>query len=215
MKQLEVPFLSGLDRSTPIEDISLLLDRQQKHPIGIAPWKAFSHKPEVHFALAHANDCLFLKFYVKEKSLQARYSKINEPVYQDSCVEFFIAFNGEEEYYNFEFNCLGTCLSGYGMGAKEREILPEGIIARIKSLSSIKQINAHQQQAFVWRLSLMIPIEAFCLHEFTQLRGTVSRVNFYKCGDNLPERYYLSWNHIKSEEPDFHLPEFFGQITFN
>jgi hypothetical protein len=215
MKQLEVPFLSQLDRNTPIEEIARYLDGQIKHPIDSVPWEGFGKKAEVHFALAHANECLFLKFFVKENSLKACYSKTNDPVYKDSCVEFFIAFNGEKEYYNFEFNCLGTCLSAYGTETERRKILPEGVIARINSFSKIKRINFYQKEAFLWELSLMIPVEVFCMHEFTQLRGAVSKVNFYKCGDNLPERHYLSWNHIKSDMPNFHLPEFFGKITFN
>lgn len=33
--------------------------------------------------------------------------------------------------------------------------------------------------------------------------------NFYKCGDDLPAPYYLSWNKIIAPKPDFHYPDFF------
>ena len=35
----------------------------------------------------------------------------NSPVWQDSCVEFFVQIPGEKYYYNFEFNCIGTALA--------------------------------------------------------------------------------------------------------
>lgn len=44
--------------------------------------------------------------------------------------------------------------------------------------------------------------------------GQNAGVNFYKCGDDLPKPHYLCWNPIKSETPDFHLPEFFGNAIF-
>lgn len=38
------------------------------------------------------------------------------------------------------------------------------------------------------------------------------RGNFYKCGDLTAEPHYLSWSPIAFERPNFHLPEFFGEL---
>ena len=40
------------------------------------------------------------------------------------------------------------------------------------------------------------------------------RANVYKCGDLLPVPHFISWNPITTESPDFHRPEFFGQMRF-
>jgi hypothetical protein len=40
------------------------------------------------------------------------------------------------------------------------------------------------------------------------------RANFYKCGDGTSVPHYLSWNQVITETPDFHRPEFFGEISF-
>jgi hypothetical protein len=40
------------------------------------------------------------------------------------------------------------------------------------------------------------------------------RANFYKCGDSTAVPHYLSWSHIATETPDFHRPEFFGELYF-
>ena len=38
------------------------------------------------------------------------------------------------------------------------------------------------------------------------------RANFYKCGDKTAHPHYLSWSPIHTEKPDFHRPEFFGEL---
>ena len=40
------------------------------------------------------------------------------------------------------------------------------------------------------------------------------KANFYKCGDRLKQQHYLSWNPIDLPRPNFHCPEFFGELTF-
>jgi len=43
--------------------------------------------------------------------------------------------------------------------------------------------------------------------------GTVWRANFYRCGGKT-DTQYACWNPIGCEKPDFHRPEFFGDLTF-
>lgn len=209
---LKVPLLNS-DKNTPVSIISGLLDRMNKNHIEIAPWSEYNYKPKVTFSIAHSNDSLFVKFYVEEQFLQARYQKHNEPVYKDSCVELFIAFNGDKDYYNFEFNCLGTCLAEFGSGRENRNRLPEDSIRNIRCLSVI--MRSHNGfDNFAWQLTLMIPSEVFCYHVISQFMGISCRANLFKCGDDLPQPHYLTWNLIKSERPNFHLPEFFGEVKF-
>ena len=42
----------------------------------------------------------------------------------------------------------------------------------------------------------------------------IMRGNFYKCGDLTQREHYLSWNRVACAEPDFHRPEFFGELEF-
>ena len=41
-----------------------------------------------------------------------------------------------------------------------------------------------------------------------------SKANFYKCGDNMPQKHYLSWHPIEIEKPNFHRPDHFGTLYF-
>ena len=42
----------------------------------------------------------------------------------------------------------------------------------------------------------------------------ISSANFYKCGDDTTKPHYISWNPVKSINPDFHRPEHFGILNF-
>src|ERR1700744_2491546 len=104
-KTLFIPFLPGMNSNAPIGDISLVLDQQSPNPIDIEPWPdypAYYDIPKVSFTIAYGVDTIFIKYNVEEHEMLARYRKTNDPVYKDSCVEFFIAFD-DKTYYNLEF----------------------------------------------------------------------------------------------------------------
>jgi len=213
MKQLFVPFILQ-DESASINELSNKLDDIPKELIDNVCWESYPYKPEVAFAMGYGEQGVFLKFYVEEKHLRAINAEPNQPVYEDSCVEFFISFDDEAEYYNFEFNCAGTCLLGFGKGRDGRELISPEIIKKITSQSTLR--SATNAEANIgWELTLAIPFSAFQHHNITSLSDKKCRANFYKCGDMLPEPHFLAWNTIISETPNFHLPEFFGRVEFS
>ena len=149
---------------------------------------------------------------MSENTIRAVNTQVNSAVWEDSCVEFFIHFNDEKGYYNFEFNCIGTQLAGFGKTKLERDLLPQVVVATIKTESCISPVKI--KEAIYWELSVAIPLNAFIHHNFSTLAGRQGRANFYKCGDKLPEPHFVAWCDIQSAEPNFHLPEFFGEIHF-
>jgi hypothetical protein len=153
-----------------------------------------------------------LQYAVTEAHLQAAHGKTNEPVYQDSCVEFFISFDDGALYYNFEFNCIGTVLAGYGRSRTERSWLPEDVLQTIRCQSMIQRGGSKNNVQ--WELTVALPVQVFCFHSFSSLRGINARANFYKCGDGLPVPHFVAWSNIESDKPDFHLPQFFGTLLF-
>lgn len=210
MKELEVPQLPQLNKASSIKQVSEILDQLNKHALDIAPWPAFDYIPKATCTIAHNRDCIFLKYYVEEEVVKAAYYLPDDPVYKDSCVEFFIAFNNEEEYYNLEFNAIGTCKLNFGKNRNHRAIIPENLIKSIKYLSIIQNAGKVVQ----WELSLLIPTEVFFQHEFSSLSGQTCSANFYKCGDDLPTPHFLCWNNIETPEPDFHVRRCFGKVLF-
>ena len=213
MGKLVVPFVTTA-KTPSIEEISALLDLQERHHIQVTPWPSFSYKPEASFAIAHQDNCIYLKYFIREKSIRALHRKANDPVFQDSCVEFFISFDQDAEYYNIEFNCIGTCLLGFGRGRSARQLIPEEYIQKINRHAVIKSWNEDGITQNAWELTLIIPLDVFIFHSISSLKDRQCRVNFFKCGDELPEPHFLAWKNIKSVTPNFHLPEFFGTMQF-
>ena len=210
-KGLEIPYLPEHGHNSTADDVALALNKCPTLAIAHLPWGGFGHKPDVSFAIAHGNQAIFLKYFVEEETLRSTYTHPNDPVYNDSCVEFFIGFNDEIRYYNLEFNCAGTCLAGFGSG-RERTLLSADLISRIGHHSFVKHLPL--QNRVHWELTLVIPLEIFSYHELHSLVNIRSRGNFFKCGDELPEPHHLAWKNIQSPEPNFHLSEFFGDLNF-
>lgn len=209
MHQIAIGFLQEMDCQAAIKDLSLSMNKLERHTLCFTPWPAYSYKPDVEFSIAYAHDCILLKYFVTEISIRAVEEKINGPVWNDSCVEFFIAFD-DKGYYNFEFNCVGTALVGFGTDRSNRELLAEELIREIRYIS---QINA-QINGVHWELTIILPFTVFEHHHLTSLQGKTCKANFYKCGDLLPEPHYLSWSNIQTSLPDFHQPRFFGEVFF-
>lgn len=210
MKQLTVPFISSLRNESTMDEIAGQLTTLEEHPINIVPWPDGGPVPQAFFRIAHNDTAIFLQYRVREEAVRAVYLQSNDPVYRDSCVEFFLDIVGDGTYYNFEFNCIGTCLSAYGPAIRsERKYTPAEEIAKIRRGAFIKtEKEAH------WELTAVIPVTAFIHQTITSLSGRICRGNFYKCGDDLPHPHYLAWNKISTAQPDFHQPGFFGTLLF-
>jgi hypothetical protein len=213
-KSLQIPFLAGPQKHIRLYEIAAFIDQQEKNLIDIAPWKEYANKPQVSFKIAHDGAHLFIKYDVTESEVLARYKHINDPVYKDSCVEFFIAFGDDKDYYNVEFNRLGTCLGRFGPERENRVEIPEDVLKTIKYERTLKQKTDINDMAINWTLTIVVPVGVFCFHHLNTIQKQKSRMNFFKCGDDLSEPHYLAWNNIISEEPNFHLPEFFGRVEF-
>lgn len=211
-RELYVPYLS-FDQPNSSDLVSSLLDENIRNNIDNIPW--FNDADvKAAFSIAHTDEAVFLKFFVIEEHISARYNQPNDSVYKDSCVEFFMAFPGEAEYYNFEFNCKGNCHVGFGSKKEDRELIKLPLIDNIKTTSTFKTEYLEGKAMINWELTIAIPFASFWHHDIKSLKNQKAKVNFYKCGDELPQPHYLCWSPIQSSEPNFHLPEFFGEAIF-
>ncbi|MBB5395782.1 MULTISPECIES: carbohydrate-binding family 9-like protein [unclassified Mucilaginibacter] len=206
-----IPYLTGAGNLASVEGVSQALDGLERRQIIHAPWAGTEEQPTASFALAYNDTDIYLKYYVTEHTLKAEYSKFNDPVFEDSCVEFFIAFDDDVNYYNLEFNCMGTCRAQYGQYKTGRTFLPVNLLQTIRHQTLIKQgidnIN--------WELTLCIPKNIFKFHPGLSLTKSRAKVNFYKCGDGLPQPHFLCWSRVEARKPEFHLSRFFKEVTFS
>jgi hypothetical protein len=214
MKRINIPLVPCVSYNTSMEDVSILMDSLTRHHIDNELWSEFKSNCQASFSIAHCGTAILLKYYVNEDVIKSTMYKTNDPVHKDNCVEFFISFGSKREYYNLEMNCLGVCLMGYGYDRTNREILPEAIVNKIRRGVLIKSTTEPAVTKFEWSITLVIPIEVFTYSNLTSFEQEKGLCNFFKCGDDLPQPHFFSWNNIYYEKPDFHLPEFFGNLQF-
>lgn len=206
---MKVPFIDY--KASDAAEISALLKPIEENPIAVFSWEEVPAKPNVYFKIAHNNQAILLQYGIRENEVVAKYHNINDPVYKDSCVEFFVSLTGGKDYYNLEFNSLGTCLGGYGHNRHNRKRLAENVLQQIK-LQSV--ISRNSPDFTEWKLDIFIPITIFQHTPICSLEGIRAHANFYKCGDDLSSPHYLSWKKIDTPTPDFHQPSFFDEIEF-
>lgn len=189
--------------------------RCQLHPDCVNWVKEYPYHPEVNVKLWHNNTSLFVQYEVNEEYVAALTSKDNGEVWKDSCVEFFISFDNNG-YYNIESNCIGKILMSHRQGRKINvEYATPEILGSIKRNSSLgNKTFKCRKDSEPWKLTLQIPVTAFFKHKLNGLEGVNARFNIYKCGDNLPNPHFVSLFPISTAHPDFHCPEFFGDISF-
>lgn len=208
----EIPALSALDMA----NAELLLEQFGKHDIiEMNNWKEqYPYKPISNFTMAYNKEGVFIKYDVRGSMLKAIYSNDHDPVYKDSCVEFFCKLPNADTYANFEFNCIGTCQ------ASKRKSRSEGVVpfpdAAMKSIIRLPSIGRRpfmeMKGNFEWSLTVFIPFDLIGI--VGEAKSQILMANFYKCADDTESMHYLSWSPIKTENPDFHRPEFFGEIVF-
>jgi len=197
--------------------VSDLLEKHaQLHSIDLLNWSEYQYAPDIKFRIAHSNNQIWLKYYVKEKSILAAVTETNGPVAGDSCVEFFFDPKADGNYYNFEFSCIGTTHLAYGPSRKDRVfVAPETIEKEILVGSSLgDKPFVENSGKHTWEMTIVIPASTLVNDPGIQLKGLKTNANFYKCGDQSAEKHYLTWNPIQSERPDYHRPEYFGEVVF-
>jgi hypothetical protein len=216
MKELNIRKIKFNSPYPDIGEISARLDESgTMTKITEVNWKEFPYKPDVAVSLAYTDNELLLKYYVTENWFKAEKTEINDPVYEDSCVEFFVSPDDTGVYYNLEFNALGTCLMGAGKDRHARRMADPQIIKKIRRGPSVGKCPIQKRTGeFSWTITIAIPPEVFFHHKISGLKGERYRANFYKCGDKLSVPHYISWNPIGTEKPDFHRPEYFGLLKF-
>lgn len=174
----------------------------------------YPYAPKAVFKAAHNDRTLFLKFIVDEEVVKAEVAQDGGPVWTDSCVEFFISFD-DTGYYNFEFSCIGKKLLGFRQSKTSAVHATPDVLNSIKCLSTMPaECFAERNSNGKWELVVAIPKGAFFAHSLPTLEGIFAMVNAYKCGDGLSKPHYLSWSPIRTAEPNFHTPQYFGRMRF-
>lgn len=212
-KVIDVPYVES--HKVDLYAQALLLKEQPLHLIDNCPWPAYETTAKAGFSIAHNNDSILIRYEVEEEELKAVSRDFNQNVHKDNCVEFFISFgNNGTAYYNIELNCLGSLKIGYGERRGNRLKITDEYLSLVRLNTSINYTKDNGINKVKWQLFLNIPAVVFSQNDISSFSGLNCKANFYKCGDDLPDPHFLCWNMIDAESPDFHRPEYFGELNF-
>ena len=179
----------------------------------------YPYKPEVEFRIMHSETEIYLQFHVKENGARATYGHdAGSRPYTDDCVEFFmIPSDRDQSYYNLEMNCVGHGTFDYGPLGGRRYRCGDEIISQIRRESTLgSEAFGTLEGPQEWTLTLAIPKRLYAQTDLdlTNFSGRTVKANFYKCGDDTAVPHFLSWNPVGSPKPNFHTPQYFGEIRF-
>jgi hypothetical protein len=180
-------------------------------------WLDNGYRPHVEVRLCHTRQNLYVRFDVFEAKIRARFTRFQDPVYKDSCVEFFVDPFPEKKlgYLNFETNALGALLVAIGPDRSRRTPIAQADLEGFEIVTSVKRPVSGYHGAEFWTLTYRLPLGLFEKHYRSNIMaGQAARANFYKCGDETEIPHYGAWSPVRSAQPDFHRPEFFGRLFF-
>jgi hypothetical protein len=178
------------------------------------------HRPNVLAKLAWDDDALNIIFRVEDRYVRAVAKKYQDPVCLDSCVEFFFTpgSNLGFSYFNIEINCGGTTLfwwhpegkKAIPVAAKDGDKVEVG-----HTLSKI--VDPEIGEPTTWTLEYRLPfavVQKYCSDASRPAPDVIWKANFYKCADATSHPHWLTWSFVDHPTPQFHLPRYFGTLTF-
>lgn len=160
--------------------------------------------------LCYDEKFLYVRLEAVEEHILARYTGENDPVCDDSCLEFFFASREEGiRYFNMEVNPNGACYFGYGKLRRERSRL---LGKKLGELFNIRPFRTEKG----WGVEYALPVWFLEIYspDFALYPGKKLRANFYKCAEESATPHFMTWNKVEMESPDFHQPGYFGQLIF-
>lgn len=155
---------------------------------------------------------LYAKLWSFEENPRCVYSKRDDPVYRDSCLEFFVQpVPGNPAYLNFEMNAKGVYLSQFGENRMERVFLKD--CCKLEPMVSAFDLEENGRAA--WGVELFLSevlISEIYKVQYILKPGTL-KGNFYKCGDWTPRVHYGAYFPVSCATLGFHNPSKFGNIS--
>lgn len=207
MKILNVPLVSF-----DTQDLDSVMELEAaRFDVNTVNWPSeFPYAPLCAGRIARTEGSLVVDFRVSGLDLRAENKEDNGSQWEDSCVEFFVENPDGSEYYNFEINALGKVLACCGPDRSHRTKRPQEEMESIARFASVKRVDEPKEGLRNWRVCIIIPFELIGIDP--ENVPSVIRANFYKCGDKTAHPHFVSWSPIGTPNPDFHRPEFFGEL---
>lgn len=166
------------------------------------------YRPDTYFKMGVVGEVLVATLKCYEENPKAVYSKRDEPMYKDSCLEFFVApLEEKEEYINVEMNSKGAFLCEFGKGKYDRVF----VSSLTDSSPIVDAFKGEDMNGAFWGVTVKLT-KTFLreLYKTENIDFTTVKANFYKCGDDCDVPHYLAFSPVTTLPPGFHNPECFA-----
>jgi hypothetical protein len=180
------------------------------------------HRPLTRAKLLYSIEGLYGIFRVQDRYVRCIHRRYQDPVFNDSCVEFFVQPVSDKGYFNFEFNCGGALRASYiedpvrtGSGFRSFKRLTKQDGRQVLIYHSLPpRIDPEWDEETTWYLEFYIPHQLMekYIGSVNINPGTVWRCNLFKCADQTSHPHWAAWSAV--DDLNFHLPHCFGKIEF-
>lgn len=181
--------------------------------ISCFPWEVEGGTHPESFAAMFAveGEGLHALLWSFEENIRCECKKRDDPVYTDSCLELFLMpVEGDSRYINVEVNKDGVYLSQLGSCRSDRVFIKE-----LTDLEpTVLPMELEEDGRKAWGCEIILSesfISELFQTDFHICEATV-KGNFYKCAELSANPHFGSYFPVGTPEPDFHRPEFFGNI---
>ncbi|MBQ7772122.1 MAG: hypothetical protein IJ402_05300 [Bacteroidales bacterium] len=213
MKTIRIPYIEGLESLSFNALDEKMETGAAKGVISEVNWQEYPYTPAVAFSIARSRTHIVILYHVRGFDLRSAALEDNGNVWEDSCCEFFVSHPSDGTYYNFELNCVGTLLAAKRHSRNDAVQFSQDELCRIIRHTTLERKEYDEKDIIrCWSVGIAIPFDLIGL-DGAALPENI-RANFYKCGDKTAHPHFLSWNRIDTPSPDFHRPDFFGEIRF-
>lgn len=191
---------------------NLLIDEATILDIDIFKWLDNGYAPKTRAYICYNESFLKIKLESDEKDLTINATDDDLKIWCDSCLEMFLMpYDDDKRYINFEFNPIGKMIMALRFDRDNKN----SIVKKYKPLLSVQsEIIKDKSWSITFKISFEMLKEIYGKDRIIK-KGDIIKANFYKCGDESIFEHYGMWSEVKTLNPDFHRPEYFGKLILN
>lgn len=170
------------------------------------------YRPSCFCKIGIVDNCLCASLKCYEVNPKAVYVNRDDPMYLDSCLEFFVApLCSDNRYINVECNSKGAFLCEFGDGKYNRLLVKD-----ITNLSpEVKAFKGNDSQGEFWGVNIILKPEflnSVYKCDIKEFDFSSVKANFYKCGDDCEIQHYVALSPVTDLPPGFHNPKCFAEF---
>ena len=173
-----------------------------------ADWRGENADPgrETEVRLLWNAECLFLKFHAKYRTItvfpDAESNGRRDQLWDHDVMEAFLQPDPSQprHYKEFEVSPNGFWID-LDISPGQKPDLKSGLRRRV----------VRDEKAKTWTAELALPMKCLVAKFDPQARW---RANFFRVEGATEPRFYSAWSPTKTEVPNFHVPEAFGELIF-